>query len=171
MITSLAGSSLSASQHKREKEMSIDEKLHAELGWVAAQAPKERTARVIIEVPLRELKFQAQGDNDYPLVSWHDYEVEVCDEHYTLVSDAFTIGCRSKSMNDNPNESAFPVTEPSIPGLPMFGLTKREHFAGLAMQGILASEPNDTVTNEMLAGFSVQLADALLAELGKTNGV
>ena len=40
------------------------------------------------------------------------------------------------------------------------GLTKREHFAGLAMQGLLAHY--GTVVNETCA---VQFADALLKEL------
>ena len=46
------------------------------------------------------------------------------------------------------------------------GLTKREHFAGLVMQGILSSEAvGDTF--EGFASVSVKLADALLAELDK----
>ena len=40
------------------------------------------------------------------------------------------------------------------------GLTKREHFAGLAMQGLLAHY--GTVVNET---FAVKFADALLKEL------
>ena len=42
------------------------------------------------------------------------------------------------------------------------GLTKREHFAGLAMQGLLAS---GSYTD--LIHCSVSYADALLAELDK----
>ena len=55
------------------------------------------------------------------------------------------------------------------------GLTKREHFAGLAMQGLLESTlftisetpeywKNDTIES------AVEFADALLAELEKDNG-
>ena len=51
------------------------------------------------------------------------------------------------------------------------GLTKREYFAGLAMQGILA---NDNVADgegnlkaSEVAKFTLLLADALLKELGK----
>ena len=57
------------------------------------------------------------------------------------------------------------------------GLTKREHFAGLAMQGMLASKfvgdfgteiNDDSYTMSMgLANNAVRYADALLEELGK----
>jgi hypothetical protein len=43
------------------------------------------------------------------------------------------------------------------------GLTKREWFAGLALQGICASGP--TYPDALLARDAVRLADALLAEL------
>lgn len=46
-----------------------------------------------------------------------------------------------------------------------YGLTKREYFAGLAMQGISAFN----LPYEMTAEQSVKLADALLAELEKTE--
>lgn len=45
------------------------------------------------------------------------------------------------------------------------GLTKREYFAGLAMQGIV-----DRYLNyEDIAHDAVKMADALLAELNKTR--
>lgn len=48
------------------------------------------------------------------------------------------------------------------------GLTKREYFAGLAMQGIVASTTNeDAASEEKVAKWAVQHADALLAELEK----
>jgi hypothetical protein len=56
------------------------------------------------------------------------------------------------------------------------GLTKREYFAGLAMQGILAHESfydrmcNESGENTMvdrLSTASVKMADKLLAELDK----
>jgi len=54
------------------------------------------------------------------------------------------------------------LVEPSI------GLTKREYFAGLAMQGILAQKnTRDFLPPEYVAQCSVQLADALLLELDK----
>lgn len=43
------------------------------------------------------------------------------------------------------------------------GLTKREYFAGLAMQGIASSD----LTYEDIAHDAVKMADALLVELDK----
>lgn len=48
--------------------------------------------------------------------------------------------------------------------LPM-GLTKREYFAGLAMQGTMTS----SYSVNMIAEIAVKMADALLAELEKTK--
>jgi hypothetical protein len=45
------------------------------------------------------------------------------------------------------------------------GLTKREHFAGLALQGILCGDPTERF--ETAAEYAVKHADALLAELDK----
>jgi hypothetical protein len=45
------------------------------------------------------------------------------------------------------------------------GLTKLEHFAGLAMQGILADDLKPLCTARQLAKISVENARALLAEL------
>ena len=49
------------------------------------------------------------------------------------------------------------------------GLTKREYFAGLAMQGHLANSSDDMIayTPEQVAKFSVDYTDALLKELDK----
>ncbi|MCA6488474.1 MAG: hypothetical protein IM551_00430 [Chitinophagaceae bacterium] len=55
------------------------------------------------------------------------------------------------------------------------GLTKREYFAGKALQGLLSiydnNEQNPTVPNEenvkYMAKLAVQAADALIAELNK----
>lgn len=57
-----------------------------------------------------------------------------------------------------------------------FGLTKREYFSGLAMQGALANERNiqnmrgdwQKLDAAMVARLSVRLADALLAALEAT---
>lgn len=45
------------------------------------------------------------------------------------------------------------------------GLTKREYFAGLAMQGMAASD----LTFHDIAHDAVKMADSLLAELEKTR--
>ncbi len=50
------------------------------------------------------------------------------------------------------------------------GLTKREYFAGLAMQGILSDFHNIRESTERsLADASVKSADALLERLEKSN--
>ncbi len=48
------------------------------------------------------------------------------------------------------------------------GLTKREHFAGLAMQGFLASNGNRSIRGS-IPTIAVEYADALLAELEKVQ--
>jgi hypothetical protein len=53
-------------------------------------------------------------------------------------------------------------------GLQITGLTKREHFAGLAMQGCRA-RGSDYLRWSDLAKDAVEIADALLAELDKSN--
>lgn len=57
------------------------------------------------------------------------------------------------------------------------GLTKREHFAAMAMQGFLSNSMyskilqgnNDEPVPSYLAELSVNIADALLAELEKSK--
>lgn len=63
-----------------------------------------------------------------------------------------------------PDHSAFPLHEGAFPGL-----TKRELFAAMAMQGILSrSNTNWAMMELQLAEQSVRHADALIAELAKT---
>lgn len=70
-----------------------------------------------------------------------------------------------------PNERG-PDGEGICRGYHEMGLTKREHFAGLAMQGLL-SGPDEGLAQAhiipQVARLSVQYADALLAELAKTE--
>ena len=49
------------------------------------------------------------------------------------------------------------------------GLTKREYFAAMAMQGILASDSEQNFTDENVSAWAVNSADALLAELAKAR--
>lgn len=69
-------------------------------------------------------------------------------------------------------ESAFPYDHYNIK--PQQGLTKREYFAGLAMQGLLAN-PNTTATNptvrKEMAWRAVRCAYALIAELKETKSM
>jgi len=54
----------------------------------AIPPPPEPMARVILDVPIRELKYTPQGE-DFPLVQWYGFDVEVTDEDYELVSDHY----------------------------------------------------------------------------------
>lgn len=85
-------------------------------------------------------------------------------------------------MSKKSDEPAFP-TENTVDGQRGFspmsgGLTKREYFAACAMQGLLAGlgiveEAGDLkglVMPKEAAQVSVNYADALLAELSKTEG-
>jgi len=46
------------------------------------------------------------------------------------------------------------------------GLTKREYFAAMAMQGLVT---DSNLTYDTVAEFSVMMADKLISELNKTN--
>jgi hypothetical protein len=67
------------------------------------------------------------------------------------------------------NDSAFPA--PSVPtDAPYFGLTIREHFAGLAMQGLCChTMDGGEPIPEVIADWAVKCADALIAELAKVR--
>jgi hypothetical protein len=62
------------------------------------------------------------------------------------------------------NDPAFPTQEVAGGGDLYYGLTKRELFAAMAMQGIVF---NDIYTTETAARMAVGAADALLKELAK----
>ena len=72
-------------------------------------------------------------------------------------------------MNDNANRSAYPVgadvTQCMFPT--EIGLSKREMFAAMAMQGILSSGSDAAAGN--VARWAAEYADDLLAELEKTK--
>ncbi len=70
---------------------------------------------------------------------------------------------------ENSELSAFPRNEKNSMAIEYQGLTKREYFAAMAMQGILANENTGLSPNEVVAKESVKLADLLLAELDKTT--
>jgi hypothetical protein len=76
-------------------------------------------------------------------------------------------------MTSNKDMPAHPMNEKdSIKwlqgGSGLSGLTKREHFAGLAMQGFLASNGNRSIRGS-IPTIAVEYADALLAELDKVK--
>ena len=66
------------------------------------------------------------------------------------------------------NRTVTYVKDSSIKGFD-YGLTKREWFAGLAMQGFLAALRRSNLKLENIAKESIYCADALLEELSKTE--
>lgn len=50
---------------------------------------------------------------------------------------------------------------------PEGGLTKREHFAAMAMQGLITLKGSDCQDSDITAKQCVRMADALIAELNK----
>lgn len=70
------------------------------------------------------------------------------------------------SNGDQPiHPTAFPIFNELGQGTEyLSGLTKREYFAAIAMQGLLSSVPLRQLSAEY-AGLAVQCADALLKEL------
>lgn len=79
----------------------------------------------------------------------------------------------------NPNDSAYPtkkkiVFESDHPMLddtvryePIPGLTKREHFAGLALQGIMSSPNSEGIDETTLCNMAVIFADELIKSLNQ----
>lgn len=77
-----------------------------------------------------------------------------------------------------PPETQMTPTIPHDPAYPLFceqsgpcyGLTKREYFAALAMQGMMADpETGGRVKPEVIAGNAVAHADALVASLNRVT--
>ena len=64
--------------------------------------------------------------------------------------------------NTHPNDLMFPSTEAGSDGL-----TKREWFAGMAMQGMLASPVWTNEVFSSVAGYAVQEGDAIIAALNQ----
>ena len=63
---------------------------------------------------------------------------------------------------ENKNKPAYPVSDNNYSGV---GLTKREYFAGLAMQGLLATSRNLSIDSKWLSEASIKYADELLKQL------
>ncbi len=77
-------------------------------------------------------------------------------------------------MSSVHTESAFPLDVPASGCPPQYGITKRELFAAMAMQGFL-SNPQRIGTLKETADASVEMAGMLLAALTdetkvQTNG-
>ena len=65
----------------------------------------------------------------------------------------------------DPNLSDFVKSALSHPN----GLTKREYFAAMAMQGIIANKDGLDIKIERIVESAVDTADALIEELNKTR--
>lgn len=68
----------------------------------------------------------------------------------------------------NPNDTtdpAFPVMSPG--GCQYSGLTKREYFAALAMQGLLSSDNLLVFPSSDVAKMAIDCADELIKSLNK----
>lgn len=71
------------------------------------------------------------------------------------------------AQDNNKNEPAFPALDPNT-AFYREGLTKREYFAAMALQGKLSGgEFHDNKKIEDFAKSAVEYADALLLELSK----
>lgn len=70
----------------------------------------------------------------------------------------------------NRDMPAYPIEwEAYVEGSSPTGLTKREYFAGLAMQGMAGWCVRNCVDDENVAEWSVKMADSLLTELERTS--
>lgn len=68
----------------------------------------------------------------------------------------------------NGQESAFPEVQ-EVPQFSYhsYGLTKREYFASMAMQGVLSDPTNESLSQKAIAIYAVEMADTLIKELNK----
>ena len=67
-------------------------------------------------------------------------------------------------INGNHGAFAMPETKTSKG---QAGLTKREYFAAMAMQGIIAADIEDNMDSNYIAQNAIECADALIAELNE----
>ena len=68
---------------------------------------------------------------------------------------------------NNSEQPINPVLGNGVSTSTLYGLTKREYFAGLAMQGMIQSHTLNLSKEEasIIAGQSIQFADELLKQL------
>lgn len=77
-----------------------------------------------------------------------------------------TNGNDYKDMLNMMSESVFPIkTDYNGGNVESFGLSKREHFAAMAMQGLLANPDNLDYTRDETAILAIGAADALIKAL------
>ena len=66
---------------------------------------------------------------------------------------------------ENSNKPINPILDMNQNLSNLIGLTKREYFAGLAMQGLLANDSHAYLKNDDVAEWAVKIADELLKQL------
>jgi len=69
-------------------------------------------------------------------------------------------------MSCNPDDPAFPI---SALGTADPGITKREYFAAMAMQGLASIQNPECFVHKAIAKHAVILADAMIAALNQTE--
>lgn len=72
-------------------------------------------------------------------------------------------------MKTHENEPIHPMTKQEHDNIFFWGLTKREYFAAMALQGIIASCPESYPDREPTAIRALEYADALIKQLNKGN--
>lgn len=75
-------------------------------------------------------------------------------------------------MKTEANDLSYPIEEHDYSGglyMTHNGLTKREYFAAMAMQGILANERYAKSSDQYRSEQAVSMADALIQSLNKTE--
>jgi hypothetical protein len=70
---------------------------------------------------------------------------------------------KREETKTRPDDAAFPQNPHTLLDT---GLTKREYFAAMALQGFIAN-PDNLQTAERFAFAAVKMADALIEELNK----
>ena len=68
-------------------------------------------------------------------------------------------------MKTDPNKPTYPIVHPDEDVI--IGLTIREHFAAMAMQGLASNSGLDIMTARQYANDGVMFADALIEALNK----
>lgn len=71
-------------------------------------------------------------------------------------------------MKTNGEDMAFPMVVHDVPCAPYFGMTKRECFAAMILQGLMANPYYAEYTT--LEESAVESADKLIAALNKEGG-
>jgi hypothetical protein len=69
--------------------------------------------------------------------------------------------------NNNGSEPITPIENYDVNYIGQIGLTKLEHFAGLAMQGYIAADTEFDNDSKATASWAVENSKALLKELEK----